>query len=106
MELIVGSAYANRLECFAREIIAIEEGQVSYRDFLLDEGRLISPWQRCKRSTFRNWAKRLCTQAEVSRFDREDVVRQDQARAALVMTLSTRFGFSFQMLPSQTCSDC
>ncbi len=78
MKLEVNCAYVNHLGAFAREIIAIENGQVSYRDFLLSDGQPMSSFRKCSRATFRNWAARLCTASEVAMFRRDDTPHDDQ----------------------------
>jgi hypothetical protein len=82
MELLVGRADAGH-GCFAREITAIEDEQVYYRDFSLDDGKPWSSWRSCQRGTFRNFAARLCTDDEVSRFRRDEVPCEDQSRYEL-----------------------
>jgi hypothetical protein len=78
MNLEVNGVYTSRSGCFAREIIAIDKGQISYRDFLLRDGQPLSSLRICSRSTFRHWASGTCTAAEIARFRRDAPPRGDE----------------------------
>jgi hypothetical protein len=88
MKLTVGCAYAGHSSYAAREIIAIENGRVYYRDFLLEDGQPMSSGQSCVRSVFHRWAVRPCTDSEVARFHRDDVSQEDQMGKALMEAIA------------------
>lgn len=91
MKISEGCVYTNRTGCFAREITEIKDGQVHYRDFALSDGRPLDSLRVCARGTFRNWAFRLCTPAEIASFRRDEMPQDDQLAEDLMGQIAAVF---------------
>lgn len=88
VEIEDGGVYTNKSECFAREVLEIKVGEITYCDFLISTGEPMSTSRRCSRSTFRQFAVRRSTTEETSRFQRDLPAREDESRFNLIDKLT------------------